>query len=41
MIWFQGQLIVYDKLDGDSEKKVHQFIANIAHVMKQSKGETT
>jgi len=40
MIWFQGQLIVFDKLDENSQQKAHIFIATITHAVKQSKGET-
>jgi len=40
MIWFQGQFIVYDKLDEHSEKKAHLFISTVTNAVKQSKGET-
>ncbi len=39
MIFINGQLIVYDKLDENSEKKAHLFFAQIANAVKQSKGE--
>ena len=39
MIWYQGQLMVYDKLDEHTQQKAQIFIATIAHAVKQSKGE--
>lgn len=29
MIWYQGQLLVYDKLDESTQQKAHIFIATI------------
>lgn len=37
MIFFQGQLMVYDKLDENTQQKAHLFLATITHAVKQSK----